>query len=111
MARPQIEKLIMNPNKKKKPKKKKPVKPEQCEVTVRCHDAKEFKAVIDPKHSIADLKNQFGYESGIPAKNQILSKDGQELLDDKTASDSGIKNGDVLDLAPKPITVIVVAAE
>lgn len=106
MARPQIEKLVMNP-KKKKPKPKKPAKPKEVEVTVRCADGKEFKAIIDPKHTIADLKNQFGYDSGVPSAQQTLAKDGNELEDSKTAADSGIKHGDVIDLDSKPITVKV----
>lgn len=106
MARPKIERLVMNPKKKKKPKPKKPEK-KQVEVTVRCADGTEFKKIIDPKHNISDLKNQFGLESGVPASQQILSKDGKELDDNKTAAESGIKNGDIIDLAPKPITVQV----
>lgn len=98
MARPPAGQLIMKPKKKK---------PEKIEVTVRCADGKQFKAMVDPKHTISDLKDQFEGDSGVPADNQNLFLDGTELEDPKTAADCGIKNGDIIDLEPKTIEVLV----
>lgn len=67
-------------------------------VTIRCPDDREFKAVINPKHRIKNIKIQIESEAGIEAPVQRLFLDGTELIDSKTAEANGIQNGDVLDL-------------
>jgi hypothetical protein len=54
------------------------------------------------------LKKQLEGESGIPAKNQALFNGGNELSDpNKMAKDYGVKDGSVLDLEPKSMSVNV----
>jgi len=79
----------------------------QVPVTVNTYDGKHIKVLVDPSESVSSLKKQLEKDSGIPAKNQRLSLNDQELVDNKTAADSGIKKGSVLDLEPKTITVNV----
>mmetsp|Transcript_17796 Transcript_17796/g.33786 ORF Transcript_17796/g.33786 Transcript_17796/m.33786 type:complete len:2165 (-) Transcript_17796:45-6539(-) len=75
-------------------------------VTVRTHDRKTFETMIDPTIYMSDLKRQIEPESGVPARNQKLSMNGQELRDDtKKAQDYDIKEGSIIDLEPKSIKV------
>jgi ubiquitin C len=77
-------------------------------ITVNTMDGKSIKAMVDPTDYLPDIKKQLENESGVPAKNQRLFMDGDELADDKKkASDYGIKPGSVLDLEPKVIKVNV----
>ncbi|CAB9516895.1 Polyubiquitin (Fragment) [Seminavis robusta] len=77
-------------------------------VTVNTADGKSIKVMIDPTDKLSDIKVQLEDETGVAAKNQRLSMNGQELTDpNKTAKDYGIKKGSVLDLEPKVIKVMV----
>lgn len=71
-------------------------------------DGKSIQVMIDPTNKISDIKMQLEKETGVPATNQKLSMNGQEISDpNKTASDYGIKSGSVLDLEPSIIKVNV----
>ena len=81
----------------------------QVPVSVRTMDGDTIQVMVDPiGESIGDIKNKLASESGIPAHNQQLFKDGDELdNDNKKASDYGVKSGTVLDLEPKIMNVTV----
>jgi len=108
MARPEMEKLIISPKTKAKPKVKPKVR-KMFEVTVKClHNDVTFQKMIDPKHTIAQLKESFVEQSGVPAANQNLYLKGDLLADDsKAAKEVGIQHGSTLYLEPKSITVQV----
>ena len=75
-------------------------------VTVRTMDGNTVKVMVDPTDSMGDIKKQLEAETGVPADNQRLFMNGNELDDDrKTAGDYGIKSGSVLDLEPKTMKV------
>ena len=77
-------------------------------VTVRTHDGKIFDTLVDPTIYLSDLKRQIEPESGVPARNQKLSMNDQEMRDDtKKAADYDIKEGSVIDLEPKSIRIEV----
>ena len=83
----------------------------QVPVTVRTMDGDQLQIMVDPiGDSIADLKGKIAKASGgkLPANNQKLFKDGQELdHDHKTADDYDIQEGTVLDVEPKHMNVSV----
>ena len=84
------------------------VEPFRVPVTVNTLDGKKIKIMVDPDDRLSDIKIQLQEESGIPAKNQALFMNGEELSDpNKTAKDYGIKAGSELDLEPKTISVTV----
>ena len=70
-------------------------------ITVGTMDGEKIKTAIDPFKSIGDIKKALASESGVPADNQVLFKDGKVLANDKTASECGILDGDELDLEPR----------
>ena len=51
-------------------------------VTVETYDGKTFETMVDPTMYMSDLKRQLEDEAGIPATNQKVFKDGNELEDD-----------------------------
>jgi len=104
MARPEIDMLIISPKRKKKTMPRKMI-----EMTVKCtHNDKEFKKMIDPKNTISQLKEKFAEPSGVPASNQNLFVNGNELADDdEMAKDAGIKHRSTIYLEPKTIQVTV----
>ncbi len=64
--------------------------------------------MVDPTSKMSDIKKELEGESGVPAKNQRLFMNGEELTNDlKTAADYGIKAGSELDLEPKSIKISV----
>jgi ubiquitin C len=80
----------------------------QVPITVNTIDGKKIKVMVDPTNTMSDIKKQLEDEAGVPAKNQRLSMNGEELSDDnKTAADYGIKPGSELDLEPKSIKITV----
>jgi hypothetical protein len=77
-------------------------------ITVNTIDGKKIKVMVDPTNKISDIKKQLEDESGLPAKNQRLFMNGEELREDnKTAADYGIKAGSELDLEPKSMEITV----
>ena len=77
-------------------------------VTVKTYDGKTIETMVDPTMPMSELKKQLEDEAGVPASNQKLFKEGQELDDDsKKAQDYGVQGGDELYLEPKKMTVTV----
>jgi len=75
-------------------------------ITVHTMDGKQIKIMIDPTETLSGVKRSLEGESGIPAENQELILNGQELMDDKkAAADHGIRAQSVLDLEPKTIQI------
>jgi ubiquitin C len=85
------------------------VEPFKIPVTVNTMDGKQIKLMVDPTHYVSDIKRQIErHEFGLPAKNQRLFMNGDELADNsKTTADYGIKADSVLDLEPKFINIAV----
>ena len=76
-------------------------------VTVTDLDGNRIKVMVDPTAKLRDIKVQLEKDSGIPTDNQRLFLDGNELDDDQTAADCGIRAGSELDLEPRRIDVTV----
>jgi hypothetical protein len=79
-------------------------------VTVNTMDGFQIQLMVEPTSSLSDLKCLLENESGLPAKNQTLFMNGDELGDDsETVTDCGIGAGSVLNLEPKSIQISVEA--
>ena len=77
-------------------------------VTVDTMDGQKHRVMIDPTDKMGDIKKQLESDIGLPANNQRLYMNGEELADDnKTAKDYGIKAGSELNSEPKQIRVSV----
>eukprot|EP00934_Nitzschia_sp_Nitz4_P000475 Nitzschia sp. Nitz4//scaffold71_size96697//4727//10756//NITZ4_004685-RA/size96697-processed-gene-0.125-mRNA-1//-1//CDS//3329557217//475//frame0 len=82
------------------------LEPLRIPIVVRTPDGKEIPLTVDPNIYMTDLKRMLEPEAGIPAKNQQLSRNGQDLNDrSKTLDDYGIEAGAILDVEPKSIKV------
>lgn len=77
-------------------------------VHLRKPDEETMFVRIKPHHTIGFLKEQVAPETGIEVDKQILSFNGHELPDYKTADDVGLKNGSTLHLIPREMEVQVV---
>ena len=77
-------------------------------ITVTTMDGREIKVMVDPGDTLRNIKVQLETESGLPADNQKLFMNADELADDnKTAADYGVDAGSELSLEPKSIMVTV----
>jgi len=77
-------------------------------VTVNTMDGQQIRVMVDPTDKIGAIKNQLANESGLPANNQNLYKNGKLLADDSnTAATYGIKAGSELELEPRSVKVNV----
>jgi Ubiquitin family/Ubiquitin-like domain len=84
------------------------VEPMTIAITVNAPDGKQIQLRVDPGIHLSDLKRQLEAESDISAKNQSISKGGKELNDpNATLDECGVKDGTILDLAPRVISVKV----
>jgi len=84
------------------------VEPFRIPVKVRTLDGNVIEITVDPTDYLSEIKRQLEEESGMPAKNQRLLLEGEELDDpNKIIGDYGINAGSVLDLEPKTINVSV----
>jgi len=81
--------------------------PPPITVKVKTPDGKIIPVTIDPSDSILSIKENVAPEAGIEVPQQIMKFDGKELPDDKSADAMGLKDGDVIDLSPKSVTVYV----
>jgi len=77
-------------------------------ITVNVPDGKTIEMMVDPTSSLSALKRDLEAKAGIPASNQRLTKDGEELdILLKKLHNYDIKAGTVLDLEPRVMTVQV----
>lgn len=84
--------------------------PKKIPVTVKTHDGKEIKLMVDPENYLSDVKRMIEPESGVPAAKQKLFMNDtmKELTDDnKNIDDCGIKPGTVLYMEPTSMTINV----
>ncbi|GKZ01305.1 hypothetical protein MPSEU_001081500 [Mayamaea pseudoterrestris] len=84
------------------------VEPFRVPVTIHQDDGTSFDILVDPSDYLSDIKRQLEQASGMPAKNQKLYMEGNELDDNnKTADEYGIGAGSVIDLEPKVMKINV----
>lgn len=78
-------------------------------VLVNTDDEKQIKLLVEPCHTLLDMKNLLELQSAIVAKSQILSKDGNLLVGDtKRMGELGIQPGSVVDLKRKEDFIIII---
>ena len=77
-------------------------------VIVSTSTGNKIRIMVDPNDAISSIKQLLEKESGIPADQQRLSKDGKELSNlHQSAEDCGIRPGSILHLEPKAINISV----
>jgi hypothetical protein len=83
------------------------LQPRAITVKVRTADGKMIPVPIKPSNTIQSIKEAVAAESGIPVPDQLMLFKEAELLDGDTADTAVLKDGDIIDLEPKVITVQV----
>lgn len=79
---------------------------EPMEIHVRTPRGKVIDLFVEPTDTIDDVKRMVQDEEKIPTKDEIRLRFNDKPLDDKpTLEESGIQNGDVLDMEPMIICV------
>ena len=76
-------------------------------IIVNTMDGQKIGVMIDPSDPISEIKKQVQDEACVPADNQRLFMGGEELNDEKSPEEYGIKEGAELDMEPKSIKVKV----
>ena len=87
-------------NKKKEPKPKK-----DFMIYVRTPKSETFPLKIPSTTKISKVKDKIKAKKEIPVEDQRLFFNKEPLVDSKTLKDSGVKNGDTIDLDPMKIYV------
>ena len=74
-------------------------------ITINTLDGDQIELEVDPTEPMSGLKKQLEDKSGLPASNQRLFFQGQDLDDKKCPADYNMKPGSELDLEPKSIKI------
>ncbi|CAB9509846.1 Polyubiquitin (Fragment) [Seminavis robusta] len=81
--------------------------PNTIQVHVRTPDGTTIPVTMKPTDNIEFIKEKVAPETGIEVPQQVLKFQGRELPNDKTAKAMGLQDGDIIDLEPKTIQVLV----
>lgn len=77
------------------------------EVKVKTPDGQTIAVQMKPSDTIQSVKEKVAAEAGIEVDQQVLKHDGNELPNDATASDLGLKDGTVFDLEARSMELQV----
>ena len=84
---------------------------ERAPISITIHNratGKKQKLVITPVDKLDDIKQQIEKEAGVPMNMQQLFLGSKELKNpSQSAKEYGIKDGSIIDLEPKPISISV----
>lgn len=75
------------------------------EIKVRTHKGEVFPLKVPSSTRITKVKEKINAKRGIPIEDQRLSFKNNAMTDNKTLKESGVKNGDTLDLGPMKVYV------
>ena len=84
------------------------LEPKTIQVHVRTPDGKNIPVTMKQSDTVQFIKEKVAPESGVEVPQQILKYHGKILSDNhKTARDSNLEDGAIIDLLPNPIEIIV----
>jgi hypothetical protein len=83
------------------------LEPKSMHITVETPNGESFMVDIDPADTTERIKHKVQDKTGMAVSQQLLKHKGRELVDDKTARDMGIQDGDKLtaEIYKVPVTV------
>ncbi|EJD01695.1 ubiquitin [Fomitiporia mediterranea MF3/22] len=67
-------------------------------IKVKTLTGREIELDIDEEDQVSRIKEKVEEQSGVPPQQQRLIHGGRQMQDEKTASEVGVKPGDVLHL-------------